>query len=84
MDQWEYLKVIKNCALPNFERIYGLGNYMMLQDNFAGHKTDVVMAYIKSKNIDLLDFPPRSPDLNIIENYWSLIQRNVNRYNFFI
>lgn len=27
----------------------------------------------------LLDFPPKSPDINIIENVWSLLQRIVNR-----
>lgn len=78
MDQFEYLKVLKNCALPNFAEIYPDGKYFLLQDNCKCHKTDLVMAYLKSKKVKLIPFPPRSPDLNIIEHFWSVLQKNVN------
>ena len=80
MDQWEYLRVLKNCALCRFDELYGgTNNYHFLQDNFKGHTSYVVNGYLKAKKINLIDFPPCSPDINVIENFWSLLQKNVDK-----
>lgn len=79
MDELEYLKVIKNRALPNFEAMFPDRHYRMLQDNCKAHKTGLVLGYLESKKVTLVPFPPRSPDLNIIEHFWSLLQKNVNK-----
>lgn len=49
-----------------------------MQDNSSIHKESSVMDYIREKKINVIDWPPRSPDLNPIENIWAEMQRLVN------
>jgi hypothetical protein len=39
------------------------------------------MEYFDEKAVNLLDWPARSPDLNIIENVWNLLKHAVFRQN---
>lgn len=80
MDQFEYLKILKNCCLNKMDELFGdVSNYQLLQDNFKGHKTPAVTSYLKVKKVQVIDFPPRSPDINLIELFWAALQKNVNR-----
>lgn len=35
--------------------------------------------WLAKSGIRVLDFPPKSPDLNIIENVWAILQKTLNR-----
>ena len=45
----------------------------MVQDNCSIHMTKKVMDFYKSTKINLIDWPFRSPDLNIVQNIWKMI-----------
>ena len=45
----------------------------MVQDNCSIHVSKKVMEFFKSTKINLIDWPSRSPDLNIVENIWKMI-----------
>ena len=49
------------------------------QDNAPIHKAIHVMNYLEGKNITLLVWPPSSPDMSPIENFWSLLKREIGR-----
>ena len=41
------------------------------------HLARATNAYLNANNENVVDFPPKSPDLNIIENIWDELNRRV-------
>lgn len=70
-----YLEMLKDDIVPELEASEVPLIYM--QDNAPVHKTKDCMAYLRSKDISTLDWPPQSPDLNPIENVWALIKHRL-------
>ena len=48
-----------------------------MQDNAPTHRTKITQAYLQDNRIELLQWPSVSPDMNTIENVWSLMKRNL-------
>ena len=78
------------CPAPCFQRAearlfstQGISTWVLQQDNEPTHS--VAGAEVKGwnhkhcSNVQLLEnWPPNSPDLNLIENVWGLVQEKVN------
>jgi len=72
LDAQKYLDILNEHIIPFPEEV---GTFQ--QDNAPPHKAAAVLNAMKDAKIPLLDWPPYSPDLNCIENMWSLLKDKV-------
>jgi transposase len=50
-----------------------------LQDGALCHKSKKVMAFLQEQSFSVMDWPGNSPDLNPIENLWSIIKGQLKK-----
>jgi hypothetical protein len=56
--------------------------YIFQQDNAPCHKAVATGRFFRENAIDVIDdWPPYSPDLNIIENAWAFLKMKLRRYS---
>src|SRR6185436_2286437 len=74
-----YLNLLKE-KLPPFLAIHNISHFQ--QDGAPCHGTKAVKTWLRENNIPLLDpWPGNSPDLNIIENVWTVMKAKVAAHN---
>ena len=77
MNAASYLQVVQLRVLHQFREWFPDNDGIFMQDGAPCHTARVVKRYLHDVNIPLLDWPGNSPDLNPIENLWSLIKRRL-------
>ena len=55
--------------------------FVFQHDNDPKHKSKVVSEWINEKRIKVLEWPAQSPDLNPIENMWSIMKHHLGKIN---
>lgn len=72
-----YLAMLKE-KLPHFMQILDCNIFM--QDSAPCHTAKIVLSWLKS-NYNVLEWPGNSPDLNPIENLWTIVKNKVATRN---
>jgi len=76
MNAKDYNCVLKT-AFPYFKNVFGNLEWHFQHDNAPSDTARSVKISIQSENLKVLEWPPYSPDLNIIENVWGWLAGKV-------
>ena len=75
-----YIQVLEQHMLPSKQRLFHGRPCLFQQDNAKPHSARVTTAWLRSKRVQVLDWPACSPDLSPIENVWSIMKRKIQQW----
>ena len=52
-------------------------NYIFQEDNDPKHKARVTTNFKNEMEIEVMEWPPQSPDLNPIEEIWAIMKKEI-------
>lgn len=73
----KYLEILDQIGFPSIEAQFGsIQNIVFMHDNSRIHTATIIRDYLQERHIQVLNHPPKSPDLNLIENIWAMMERD--------
>lgn len=79
MNSENYINTLNENLLPHMQTTFGNRRCIFQHDNAPCHKSEQTKHFIQVKNIRTVEWPPYSPDLNPIENMWSVLKKKVHK-----
>jgi transposase len=76
MNSDSYIALFREKVIPWMRR-RGNRGLILQQDNAPPHVSRATKSYFSDERLDILDWPPNSPDLNPIENAWSFLKNRI-------
>jgi hypothetical protein len=75
--------IYKKCLWQSARKLFGVdSDWWLLYDNDPRHKAQVTVEWLNENFVRRrIDFPPYSPDLNPIENVWTILVSRVDKHN---
>lgn len=78
MNSTKYIEVLNEKLIPTIQEKQ-LSNPVHLDDSAPCHRTKQVKEWHRLNNINQVDWPGNSPDLNPIENIWGYMKSKIRR-----
>jgi hypothetical protein len=76
---FQYTHILQNVMEPCVRMLYPTGKIQFQQGHSSIHECRVVQEWILLQaNIELIDLPPRAPDMHLIKITWSEVKRTMH------
>lgn len=68
-----YINILQHILLPKLRAKY-TDNFILQQDNASPHVSKLTTKFLTDQKIEVLNWPPRSPDMSLIENIFKSLK----------
>jgi len=72
-----YKKLLSEKVKPLLDNMLQESNYYFQQNNASIHRCKTVMTWFEYNKMSLIEWPPRSHHINLIENVWKILSNIV-------
>jgi hypothetical protein len=72
-----YRDLLDETLIPHARHIYN-NNFVYAHDNAPAHRARLVNDFLAQQEVNQLDWPAMSPDMNPIEHIWAHISKEIN------
>ena len=78
----KYIKILNDALLPKMNQLYRSSSWHFMQDHAMPHDASITQEWLKSSVPNFWNknsWPAKSPELNPIENLWSIMEEKIDR-----